>query len=167
MANRRAKRTNIWDSVQYSAYMQGTFDARFLEFGLGSFSALCKISNFTIFLLFSSPNFYPIHPNFIQGIIIIQTVTFLAIYQKLWQFEIFLTQDHMQLEFSISPTIFIGVHPNILTTLATMVNACQHIAMRSWRLMHEITYSIKTFQNILVYWVFAKAPGPLVCIYNC
>ncbi len=28
----------------------------------------------------------------------------------------------MQLEFSISPTFFIGVHPNFVTTLATMVN---------------------------------------------
>ena len=48
-ANRRAKRTKIWDSGFYGAYMKGTFDARFLEFGLGSFGALCKISNFTIF----------------------------------------------------------------------------------------------------------------------
>ena len=47
-ANRRAKRTKIWDWESYSAYMEGTFDARFLEFGLGSFGALCKISNFTI-----------------------------------------------------------------------------------------------------------------------
>ncbi len=49
--------------------------------------------------------------------------------QKLWHFEIFLTQDHMQLEFSISPTIFIGVYPNFVTTLATIVNlnACFRI----------------------------------------
>ncbi len=31
----RAKRTNIWDSGYYSAHMEGTFDARFIEFGLG------------------------------------------------------------------------------------------------------------------------------------
>ena len=65
-----------------------------------------------IFLkLCSSPNFHLIHPNFIQGIIFIQAVTFLAIcqkLQKLWPFEIFLTvQDHIQLEVSIPPTIFI------------------------------------------------------------
>ncbi len=37
------------------AGMKDTFDAQFLEFGLGSFGAHCKISNFTIFkpLLFS------------------------------------------------------------------------------------------------------------------
>ncbi len=29
--------------------MQGTFDAQFLQFGLGSFGALCKISDSTIF----------------------------------------------------------------------------------------------------------------------
>ena len=54
-----------------------------------------------------SPSFHPIHPNFIQGIIMIQAVTFFAIcqkVQKLWHFEIFLKQDNMQLEFSISPS---------------------------------------------------------------
>ncbi len=73
----------------------------------------------------SSPNFHSIHPKVIQGIIITQAVTFLAIcqkLQKLWHFEIFLTQGHMQLEFSISSTIFVAVHPNFVTTLATMVN---------------------------------------------
>ena len=118
--------TELFTFLWKYPYMEGTFDAQFVEFGLGSFSALCKISNLTIFLkLCSSPNFHPIHPNFIQGIIIIQAVTFLAIcqkLQKLWHFEIFLTQDHMQLEVSISPTIFIGVYPNFVTTLATMVN---------------------------------------------
>ncbi len=48
-ANHRAKRMKIWDSGSYSAYVEGTFIARFLEFGLGSFGALCKISNFTTF----------------------------------------------------------------------------------------------------------------------
>ncbi len=48
-ANRSAKRTKLWDSRSFSAYMEGTFDARFLEFGLGSFGAFCKIFNFTIF----------------------------------------------------------------------------------------------------------------------
>ncbi len=43
IADRRAKLTIIWESGYYSAYMQGTFDARFLEFGLGSLDALCKI----------------------------------------------------------------------------------------------------------------------------
>ncbi len=68
MADRRVKRTKIWDSWYYSTHMDITFDARFLEFGLGSFGALCKISNFT-FLHFlkvcSSPNFHSIYPNFI------------------------------------------------------------------------------------------------------
>ncbi len=43
--------------------------------------------------LCSNPNFHPIHPNFLQGIIIIQAVPFLAIcqkLQKLWHFEFFL-----------------------------------------------------------------------------
>ncbi len=34
-ANRTGKRTKILDSVYYSAHMYGTFDAQFLEFGLG------------------------------------------------------------------------------------------------------------------------------------
>ena len=45
---RRAQRMKLWDSGYYRAHMEVTFDARFLEFGLGSF-AFCKISNFTIF----------------------------------------------------------------------------------------------------------------------
>ncbi len=48
-ANRIAKRTQNWDSRYYSAHMEVTFDDRFLEFGLGSFGAVGKISNFTIF----------------------------------------------------------------------------------------------------------------------
>ena len=54
-ADRRAKWTKTWVSGYYSAHSEGTFDPRFLEFGLGSYSAFCKISNFTIFkiLLFS------------------------------------------------------------------------------------------------------------------
>ena len=52
-ADRRAKRTKIWYSGYYSTHRQGTFDARLVEFGLGSFGALCKISSFTIFLLLS------------------------------------------------------------------------------------------------------------------
>ncbi len=44
--NHRAKMTKIWDSWYYSAYVEGTFDARFLHGGwqMGSFGALCKIS---------------------------------------------------------------------------------------------------------------------------
>ncbi len=41
-ADRRAKRTKIWVSWYYSAHSEGTFHARFLEFGLGSFGAFCK-----------------------------------------------------------------------------------------------------------------------------
>ncbi len=37
----------IWDAGYYSADMEVTFDARFLEFGLGSIGALCKSSDFT------------------------------------------------------------------------------------------------------------------------
>ncbi len=47
--DRRAKRTQIWDSGYHSAHMWGTFDARFLEFGLGSFGALCTICDSAIF----------------------------------------------------------------------------------------------------------------------
>ncbi len=67
-SNRRAKGTKKWDSMYYISHMEGTVDARFLEFGLGSFGALCKIFNFPIFkTLFLSQ--FP--PNFIQCILII------------------------------------------------------------------------------------------------
>ncbi len=116
----------LWHLCALQCTYVGYFYARFFEFGLGSFSALCKISNVTIFLnLCSFLNFHPIHPNFIQGIIIIQAVTFWRSAKNCKKYgilKIFFTQNHMQLEFSISPTIFIGVHPNVVTTLATMVN---------------------------------------------
>ncbi len=48
-ADCRAKRIQIWDSGYYNAHIADTFDAQFLEFGLGSFGARCKFSDFTIF----------------------------------------------------------------------------------------------------------------------
>ena len=60
----------------------------------------CNFQFYHFQKLHSSPNFHQIHPNFIQSIIIIQAVTFLAIGQKLpklWHFEIFFKQDHMVL----------------------------------------------------------------------
>ncbi len=47
-SDRRAKGTRICASGYQSAHSEGTFHARFQEFGLGSFGAFCKISNFTI-----------------------------------------------------------------------------------------------------------------------
>ena len=76
-ADRRAKRTKIWGSGYYSVDAKGTFDARFLEFGLGSFGAL---SNFAIFNVFQfhliSSKLYTRHPN--HGAI--QAITFFTIY---------------------------------------------------------------------------------------
>ena len=128
MATCRAKRTKIWDSGPYSAHMERTFDGRFLEFGFRSFGALCRFSNFTIF-----KTWHPIHPNFIQGIIIVQAVAFLAICQKLqnlWYFECFLNRTICSYNFQsaiiISPAIFTGFHPIFTGTLVTMVtlNVC-------------------------------------------
>ena len=48
-ADCRVKLMKIWDSGCYSTHMEGTFDAQFLDFGLGSFRALCKISDSMIF----------------------------------------------------------------------------------------------------------------------
>ncbi len=69
MADRRAKRTKIWDPGYYSAYVRYfsiSDDARFLEFGLGSFGALCKISDVKIFKLMATapPVFDQFEPNF-------------------------------------------------------------------------------------------------------
>ncbi len=52
-ASRRAKRMKIWDSGYYSAHTLGNFDARFLEFGLGSFSANFQFYNFLKSMLLS------------------------------------------------------------------------------------------------------------------
>ncbi len=70
MVDCRAKRTTVWDSEYFSAHMKVSFDARFLEFALGSFGVLCKISNCTVFktLLLSqfssdSSKLYTRYPN--------------------------------------------------------------------------------------------------------
>ncbi len=69
-ANRRAKRTKIWDSGYYSAHTYGTFDAWFLEFDLGSFGALCK-KNF--FLNATAPLiFIQFQPNFIVSMLVMR-----------------------------------------------------------------------------------------------
>ncbi len=74
--------------------------------------------------LFSSPNFHPIHPNFIQGVIIIQAALFchlpkIAKIMALWNF---LNTGPYAAGISFFPTIFIEVHPSFVTKLATMVN---------------------------------------------
>ncbi len=48
-ADHRAKRMKIWDSRCYVLYTGATFHVRFLKFSLGSFGALCKISDVKIF----------------------------------------------------------------------------------------------------------------------
>ena len=101
--NRRPKRTKIWDSGFYYAYMEGTFDARFLLFGLGSFGALCKISNFTIVfktLLLSqvssnSSKLYTMYHNHTGSHFSGDRPKIAK--KKIWHFEIFLKQDHMLL----------------------------------------------------------------------
>ncbi len=116
-----------WDSGYYSAHTKGIFDARFLEFDLGSFSALRKISNFTIFkTLPISPNFFLIHPTFIQGIIISQAITYFYFFWR--SAKICKNYDIYSWNFqsAISPTIFIAVHLTFVTTMVIMVklNAC-------------------------------------------
>ncbi len=77
----------------------------------------------------SSPNFHPIHPIFIQCIIIIQAVTFFGDRAKIakimafWEYSLSRTIccSH-NFQSAISRTIFIGLHPNFMTTLVTMVN---------------------------------------------
>ncbi len=57
MADHRAKLMKIWDSPCYRAHVDGTFDAQFLEFGLGSFGALCQVSDVKIFKRLLLPHF--------------------------------------------------------------------------------------------------------------
>ncbi len=82
--------------------MQATFDAQFLEFSLGSFSALCKLSDSTIFktlpLQQFSLNPIKLYENIAYyGGMLWGLLPFLAIgqvLQKLWHFEI-LTLESM------------------------------------------------------------------------
>ncbi len=50
-ADRRVKGNEIWNLRSYfdMLHMLGTFHVRFFEFSLGSFGALCKISDVKIF----------------------------------------------------------------------------------------------------------------------
>ncbi len=127
-ANRRAKRTKIWDSVYYSGTVHICTvllmpDSLSLVWGHSVHFAKFPILQ----VLKSAP--LPIFIRFIQTLYKVSYSYRLSLFwrsakncKKLWHFEIFLTQDHMQLEFSVSPTIFIAVHLNFVTTLATMVN---------------------------------------------
>ncbi len=111
-ADRRAKRTKIWYSRYYSVHVEHIFDARFLEFGLGSLGAVCKMSNFTFLKFCSSPNFHPVHPNVIPGILILRQFGLLLFgdlpkvkkKSKSWHFH---TGPYVAGNFSsISPTTF-------------------------------------------------------------
>ncbi len=103
--------------------MEGTFDTRFLEFGLGSFGAICKLSNSTIFKNLLLSEFSSDSSKLYKGILIIQAVTFWRSAKNCKNYGI-MAQDHMQLEVSKcyfshnchwSPSKF-------LTTLVTMLN---------------------------------------------
>ncbi len=89
----------------------------------------CTLRNFAIFKtqLFSQFSFdssklhtmYSKHTGYYPFLAVCQKLT------KLWGIlKFFLTKDYMQREFqsAISPTIFIGAHPNFMRTLVTMVN---------------------------------------------
>ena len=94
-ANRRANRTKIWDSGCYSAFRESTCDAQFLEFDLGPFGALCKISHFTMFKTLLLSQFSSDSSKLLYRL------------SHFWRsakncknhgiFKFFLTQDHMQL----------------------------------------------------------------------
>ena len=89
-ADRRTKRTKIWDSGYYS---EGYLMPDSLSLVWGHSAHFAKFPILQFLNICSSPNFHPIHPKFIQGILIIQAVTFLMICQALknylWHFEIF------------------------------------------------------------------------------
>ncbi len=95
MANRRAKRTKIWDSGYYSVPICRVIlmpDPLSLVWGHSMYFAKFPILQWILKTLLLS-QFSSIHPNFIQGIVIIQAVTFWGQcqkLQKLWHFEIFL-----------------------------------------------------------------------------
>ena len=104
MADRRAKRTKIWEPRYYSRIwwlllmpdlsLVWGHSVHFAKFPILQFLKLC-----------SSPNFYQIHPNFIQGILITGQYRQLCFGDLLkiknnGTLKFFLTQDHMQLEIS-------------------------------------------------------------------
>ena len=70
MADRRAKQTKIWDSGYYATNMGLLLMPDSLSLVWGHSLHFVKFPIFQFLKLGSSPYFHPIHPNFIQGIII-------------------------------------------------------------------------------------------------
>ncbi len=147
------------------------------DFGLGSFSALCKNYNFTIFLkLGSSPNFHPIHPNFIQGIIIIQAVTFygdlskIAKIMALWNF--LNTGPYAAGIFNFSHNFHWSLSKLCDNTGYHGKSEClleycnEKLASSTWG--NIILFYLQLFKTILVYWVFSssRASRPLGLLFG-
>ncbi len=105
----RAKRTKIWHSGYYSAYIAGTFDARFL--GLGSFDALCKIFNLQFLKLAPLPIFTRYIQNFIQLRHHNRTgCHFLAICQNLQNYGILNLLNTGPMQLGFSKVLFLPQH---------------------------------------------------------
>ncbi len=154
----RAKRTKIWDSGSYSAHREGIArsvpDSLSLVWGHSVHFAILQFLK-----LCFSPNFHQIHQNFIQCIIIIQAITFLVIcrkLQKVWHFDIFLNTGPYAV--GIFKVLFL---PQFC--LESIQTLWQHWLPYSkskglLEYWNEKLYSMfKTFQHILVYWVFSSS----------
>ncbi len=74
MADRRAKWMNKFGTQGTTVHICSTFDARFLEFGLGSFAALGKISNVKMLKRLLLPRKYVGHVGIRAGVIVIAIV---------------------------------------------------------------------------------------------
>ena len=145
-----------------------------LSLVLVSFGALCKVSNFTIFetpLLsqFSSDSsklytMYHIH----AGCHFFGDQPKIAKNYGILKFSLSRTCCY-NFQSAISPTFFIGVHPNFITALGTTVNLNACYNLRSWHLVPKIRYSIQNFSKHscvlgLQFKQIVKAPGPLVIL---
>ncbi len=85
--------------TQDNAYMQGTFDARVLEISLGSFHALCKISDVKIFKMALLPQFRSISTKLYckyvrhKGIQAVTLFGYLLKFNILWDLKIFVNTE--------------------------------------------------------------------------
>ena len=148
---RRAKWAIIWDSGYYcSAHLDGTF--HFIPDSLSLVGVIqWTLQNLYIFFSSLKTAVLPIfirffHPNFIQGILIMGQYRLLLFlrsppnYKKYGILTFFLSICSWKFQSAISPTIFIGAHPNFMRTLVTMVNlnACSNTAIRNYHLVPKV-----------------------------
>ena len=128
-----------------------------------SFSALCDISNLQFLKVCSSPKFHPIHPNFIQGILIMGQYRLLLFFGDC---QILKSQRYISHNFHCSPSKLydnIGYHgkPKCLLEYCN-----EKLASSTYDNIFYLNKSKHSSVLGLHFKQRVKAPGPLVSLHG-